>query len=323
MTNLLTDNITLISDRLNLAPSEVTSIYRQHECSSGATVEEILKNYISLNLESTDSHLQSEIQREATKISWVPPAYIKAAFEICSEPNDARDVIHILKDHFQKPKTTYVKYDVSYNVVASDADVIEVPSPHARATSPEQLPRISTNMRSSTFGSLQQVLNSPTNLQSAAVSSASLAESRRHSIAAASAANQKGRSNHLYRQVGAFYAERAREQTAGYWQASSLEANSHVDQQSTQSVIDLHGVTVQDGVEIALDRTWRWWQGLGEERTRKAKAEGLRVITGIGRHNANGLSPLRNGVCKALVNNGWKVEVMTGWFLITGRRKGQ
>ncbi|KAG4218660.1 hypothetical protein PC116_g32860 [Phytophthora cactorum] len=105
-----------------------------------------------------------------------------------------------------------------------------------------------------------------------------------------------------------------------YRQANSVEANYLVDQQSTEDTIDLHGVTVQDGVEIALDRVSKWWRGLGEERVRKAKTHGLTVVTGIGRHSSDGRSPLRINVIKALVADGWKVQIQTGSCLITGRQ---
>ena len=94
-----------------------------------------------------------------------------------------------------------------------------------------------------------------------------------------------------------------------------------VDRNSTRSMVDLHGVTVADGVDIARNRVLQWWDGLGEDRTRKAREEGLTIVTGVGRHSVDGKSRLRSSVFKALVADGWQIEVLTGACCVTGRRR--
>ncbi|KAI1416593.1 hypothetical protein F5Y13DRAFT_119677 [Hypoxylon sp. FL1857] len=312
-----TDHITLISDRLKLSPSEVTSIYHRNNASPGATVIEILNNFIVISLSPSDPDLQSDIEEETAKFPWVPRDFIQATLQICPARDDATGIIRILADHFEKP--SYLKYDVSYSVVASDSELVAAESGLIDVSMSRQLPKSSPNMQTAAVGSPLRTLNQPTNLQAAAAVSRTLAESRNHSFTSAAAAFKKGRSDPLFRQAGAYYAQRAHEQAMSFRQASSVEANYLVDQKSTKDMIDLHGVTVQDGVSIALDRVWKWWQSLGEERARKAK-QGFTVVTGIGRHSADGRSPLRINVFKALVADGWKVEVLTGSYLVTGRR---
>lgn len=123
----------------------------------------------------------------------------------------------------------------------------------------------------------------------------------------------------LGRQGAIVYTERAREEARAAAERISLASEQLVDQQSTYCSIDLHGVTVIDGVRIAKDRVWRWWNNLGEHRQSKAKLEGFTVVTGVGRHSSGGVSRLRQAVGAALKNDGWKVETLTGQFYITGR----
>ncbi|KAK1779696.1 hypothetical protein QBC45DRAFT_325288 [Copromyces sp. CBS 386.78] len=134
--------------------------------------------------------------------------------------------------------------------------------------------------------------------------------------AQASALARKGP---LGRQGAIVYTERARVEARAAAERISLASEQLVDQKSTYCSIDLHGVTVIDGVRIAKDRVWRWWNNLGEHRHSKAKLEGFTVITGVGRHSSGGVSRLRQAVGAALKNDGWKVETLTGQFYVTGR----
>ncbi|KAI0849809.1 hypothetical protein F5Y00DRAFT_234908 [Daldinia vernicosa] len=311
------EQIALISEKLNLPSSEVTSIYQDHNASLGATVVKILDNYIGVGVSSSDPDLLYDVQREVGKFPWVPHEYVKATFEVCSTQSDAISIIRILANHFEKP--AYLKYEVSYSVVASGSEEIDMPEP-TKALNSRQSPRSPTAIRSPMVDLPMRASTRPGNLQAAAAVSKAIAESRNHSFSSAASAFKKGKSDPLFRQAGAYYAERAQQQAMSYRQANSVEANYLVDQQSTESMIDLHGVTVQDGVDIALDRVSRWWRSLGEERVRKAKTHSLTVVTGIGKHSADGRSPLRINVIKALVADGWKVQIQTGSCLITGRQ---
>ncbi|KAK1771865.1 hypothetical protein QBC33DRAFT_525047 [Phialemonium atrogriseum] len=131
---------------------------------------------------------------------------------------------------------------------------------------------------------------------------------------------RKGASNPLYRQAAGVYAERIREDRRAAQEAASVSYNQLVDSQSTPLKIDLHGVPVIDGVRIAKNRVRRWWEALNEEdRERKATAYGFTVVTGVGHHCSGGVSRLRQAVGTALKNDGWKMQVFTGEFFVTGR----
>ncbi|KAK4238003.1 hypothetical protein C8A03DRAFT_34010 [Achaetomium macrosporum] len=123
----------------------------------------------------------------------------------------------------------------------------------------------------------------------------------------------------LGRQGAVVYTERARDEIRRLSAQASLMAEAHVAQQSTDTVLDLHGVFVMDGVRIAKQRVWAWWNGLGGNRKALAKQHGFTVVTGVGNHNAGGVSRLRQAVGAYLKNDGWKVETLTGKFYVTGR----
>lgn len=123
----------------------------------------------------------------------------------------------------------------------------------------------------------------------------------------------------LGRQGAVVYTDRVREGRAAFTAHASREAEAHVAQQSTSTMLDLHGVFVMDGVRIAKQRVWNWWNNLGEDRKTLAKRNGFTVVTGVGKHSVGGVSRLRQAVGAYLKNDGWKMETLTGSFYVTGR----
>ncbi|KAI0204567.1 hypothetical protein F4808DRAFT_414031 [Astrocystis sublimbata] len=304
------DNIGFISDRMGLPISEATALYQNNKCSLGAAILAYLDRYIALDLEVEDSHVrQRQIEEQKTRIPWIPNDYFGPVFSTTVTVRAAIDVIDALSTYFDKP--AYLKHAVAYNVVASDVEFDTEISAATHLTSPTKT-QFSQRFRAG-----------PSSLQEASATKATIAASAAHSRASASSAFKKGNSNPLMRAAGAFYADRARSEAASHRGAISAEAEFLVDQQSTRDTVDLHGVTVQDGVAIALDRVWCWWESLpDEDRARKVvRHGGLKVVTGLGRHNPDGKSRLRINVCKALVADGWRVEVLTGAYLVIGRMR--
>ncbi|KAL1838913.1 hypothetical protein VTJ49DRAFT_2077 [Mycothermus thermophilus] len=124
----------------------------------------------------------------------------------------------------------------------------------------------------------------------------------------------------LGRQAAVVYTERARSERALLAAQASRDAEALVERQSSATHIDLHGVFVMDGVRITRRKLWGWWNGLdGENRKVLARQEGFTVVTGIGRHSEGGVSRMRQAVGAYLRNDGWRFEVLTGRFLVTGR----
>ncbi|KAI0112444.1 hypothetical protein GGR51DRAFT_40826 [Nemania sp. FL0031] len=302
------DNISFISDHFALPVPEATDIYQRNKLSLGAAMLKILDNYIALgwqNHSSPDQLRQREAQEK--RVPWIPHDYFSPIFNTTVTSQAAIDVIDALADHFKKP--AYLKHNVTYRIAASKLDLA---------------PDTGISPQTGT-GTSQRSRTAPATLQEASAAKAAMAASTQHSFASASAAFKKGRSDPLMRQAASFYAERARAEAAGYRGAVSAEAELRVDGQSSGDTVDLHGVSVHDGVQIALDRVRRWWGARSPEEKEKTRRTvrggdaGLKVVTGLGRHNPDGKSRLRINVFKALVDDGWKVEVLTGAYLVIGR----
>lgn len=125
------------------------------------------------------------------------------------------------------------------------------------------------------------------------------------------------------RAAAGYYAQQGRDYNANMKVMSQADADAHVAQQSSSTILDLHGVTVADATRIARQGTQMWWNSLGEQRIAEyGGARGgvgsYRIVVGLGRHSADGRGKLGPAVVKALVKEGWKVEVGSGELLVTG-----
>ncbi|KAL1610524.1 hypothetical protein SLS60_002193 [Paraconiothyrium brasiliense] len=156
---------------------------------------------------------------------------------------------------------------------------------------------------------------------------ASLSATRSSAFTNASAAYRKGRSNPLYKAAAGYYAQVGRDANAHLRAQSEADADAFVSQQSTSTVLDLHGVTVDSATRIARQRTQAWWDGLGESRIpgygqgRGGARDGFRIVTGLGRHSEGGRGKIGPAVVRALVKEGWRVEVGSGELVVTGKAK--
>lgn len=271
----------------------------------GAALVQIMDNYLEVGVDISVANEWPEVREQTKKYPWVPAQYMAPAFTLSSGQQHAVDLIQILAEYYEKP--AYLRYDISYNIAAPRIDV-------------DTIGKNSSNSFSAVArakGTASPGWNSPTSsVTPTGLRSSDLAEMRNHSFQASGAAYRKGG---LYRSAAAVHSERGRDLTDHLHQARGSEAAHYVDQRSRPDQIDLHGVTVKDGVSIALDRVWIWWQSLGEERARRAR-DGFTIVTGLGRHSAGGVSQLRISVFKALVADGWRVTVLTGQYLVTGRK---
>ncbi|KAF7518441.1 hypothetical protein G7054_g13465 [Neopestalotiopsis clavispora] len=299
-------NITYLAERLPFSEPEVEYIYREKRQSMGAALVQILDNYIAIDGETLAKTRNAASDEQAKKFPWVPVTYLTPTFCLATSRQNAEDLVQILAEYYEKP--AYLRYNISYNVSGPrlELDTADNSSSKTWAAVGRKTPM--------SPGLYQSGASSP--VSGLSLSSLDLQDKRSHSFQAASAAYRKGG---LLRGAAAVYADRGRELTQDLHSARSSEAAAYVDQRSRPDHIDLHGVRVHDGVNIALDRVRQWWDSLGEDRARKAKA-GFTVVTGLGRHSAGGVSQLRVNVFKALVADGWKVQVLTGEMLVTGRK---
>ncbi|KAF2971025.1 hypothetical protein GQX73_g2590 [Xylaria multiplex] len=305
-------NIGFISDNLTLPLDEAADLYQRHKRSLGAAIIAALDAYLALSLSFNDPNKLPQVDEQQKRVPWIPNRYFGPILDMTATTQAATNIIDVLANYFEKP--AYVRYDVSYSVVAGVDSTPKSPVENNSMSLWQDIRPSHNKPRP-----VQQLHKLPTTLEAASSRKAIAAASAKHSYASASSAYKKGKSDPYMRQAAGFFADRARSEAASQRQLTSIEAGLLVDKQSTEDTIDLHGVSVQDGVDIAVDRVWNWWNSLGENKVRKAREAGLKVVTGLGRHSSDGKSRLRVNVFKALVADGWKVQVLTGAYLVTGR----
>ena len=144
-------------------------------------------------------------------------------------------------------------------------------------------------------------------------------------LSQASAAFRRAKSDHLMGGAAAYYSDVGREHIEASKKLQAAAANSFVMQQSTPTMLDLHGTTVADATRIARIKVAEWWEGLGDAKYRSggggpARA-GYRIVTGVGRHSKDGSSRLGPAVSKMLVREGWRIEICQGELIVTGKSR--
>ena len=289
-------------------------MYYRKKYSSGATVAEILGQYISLGIRTEDEDGKKQAQKLASKHRNVPEKYMPTLVQMTGSSNEfSDDIAALLSRHFAKNPWTQ-KLDLTHRLTPlPDEELDGTLSP----TSPKVRSKGSTPITSSAPSPTFPPVDYSQAMKRVAESSYARREAESH----ASQLHRRGAGNTLYRQAAVIYSDRARESARTAAAASSSAADALVSQQSTPTSADLHGVYVRDGVRIARQRVLAWWQGLGESKTRRAREEGgFTVITGLGRHSAGGVSQLRQAVAAALLQDGWKIRIETGRFVVIGRR---
>ncbi|KJZ74581.1 hypothetical protein HIM_05931 [Hirsutella minnesotensis 3608] len=305
--------IEYIAERFGIRSDEVSGVYSKNQHSAGATVVELLDLYLSHGIETKDETGKEHADGLAKKYRHVPSKYMPTIVHVAgSIPQFAEDLASLLSKHFARQSKGH-KLDLSYRLTPLPKDEIEGMEQLAIGGSARRLV-------SSRSVALPALTTGNADLAQALQQANQLHQAKRDTLSTAAQLQRRGGSSPLYRQAATFYTDRGRDLGRRAQLATSNAADLLVHQQSTPHSIDLHGVFVQDGVRIALQKTQEWWNGLGEFRARKAKEQGFTVITGLGRHSAGGVSHLRQAVAAALLQDGWRLQVDTGKFLITGRR---
>ncbi|KFA50869.1 hypothetical protein S40293_02462 [Stachybotrys chartarum IBT 40293] len=303
------DDIAFITDRIDVSFNEVSEIYYRKKCSPGATVVEVLDRYIALGIHTQDEASQKYAAELSQKYRLVPERYMATLVQVAgSIAQFSDDIAALLNKHFAKNPWTE-RLDLTHRLTPLPRDDIEG-SADGTVNKKTLGSPLSSPVSSPRFADFGQALQMSHQYNTA----------KRDATASASQLRKKGASNSLYRQAAGYYSERARELGRHAQQATSSAADLLVEQQSRLGSVDLHGVYVHDGVRIARQKTTDWWQGLGEFRAAKARSQPFTVITGLGRHSAGGVSQLRQAVAAALLQDGWRMQIETGRFVITGRR---
>ncbi|KAH7318859.1 hypothetical protein B0J17DRAFT_686277 [Rhizoctonia solani] len=107
------------------------------------------------------------------------------------------------------------------------------------------------------------------------------------------------------------YATKERE-----WKLKAAKAGVKAKQDKTSSrAIDLHGLTVNESLEVVKEGVNAWWSSAGSAST---PSESLQIITGQGRHSKGNVSVLGPAVMKMLERDGWRAHKREGTVYVTG-----
>lgn len=138
-----------------------------------------------------------------------------------------------------------------------------------------------------------------------------LQEQRRAALREAGKAWQKGHSKNHGGEIAFYFAERARELQEEVQREQLKRARDMVMRNRTVSpnseIIDLHGLIVVEAVAISREY-------LGEHFSGNV----VRIITGRGKHSANGVGVLGPAVRNALTSDGWIVDTVDGGLIVRG-----
>ncbi|KAL6911069.1 hypothetical protein GGI43DRAFT_391929 [Trichoderma evansii] len=307
-------SIVYISERLNMSAEEVSIIYAENGNSKVATILGILDQFLIQREAEPPTTLEKNVIDDLKqKYRNTPDEYLQVIVQITGPDSTyAAELASQVNAYFSK-RSMNQKLKLNYRLTPLPHEDLEgsmgtVTDTWAEGRSPRRATTISTSSTGKDLNRALQISNS-------------LQRQKQDAIASAASLHRRGASSPLYRQAAGYYAQQAREHARRAQEATSTAADILVDQQSTGRTVDLHGVSVQDGVRIARQRALNWWKGLRGSREGPLSDQSLTIITGLGRHNASGISPLRQAVAAALTRDGWKYTVETGRFVISGRGK--
>lgn len=138
----------------------------------------------------------------------------------------------------------------------------------------------------------------------------------------AAQAARKAKSDPLYGGASQYYREVAQQQRELAMRHLSAASERLVDRQSTNGDVDLHGCQVPQAIRIARERVEAWWDRLGDMKHVRGGGKqvhgGFKIITGVGLHSRDGKSRLGPAVSKALISDGWRVEIGRGFVTVVG-----
>lgn len=296
-------DVDFISDRANIPTQVVLSLYNQENRSVPRTISAILKTFLSEDSTSEEPEVQVEASLLGQDYPGLAPEYLVALIKLTQPSNTAAR--ELAKALTTKPTT----YETGSRIIIPQYAPVRI------SENDDYTPRSSFETDTSTvdFGS-------------ASASTAQLRAARSAAMEQARAAYRKSRSDRLMGGAAGYYSQVGRDHGAALHQSQAAVANAIVAAQSSAFEIDLHGVTVENAVRIARQRTNAWWTGLGENKVNgrvgaAERASGFRIITGVGRHSAGGKGVLGPAVKKGLEQDGWRLEVNSGAITVKGKSR--
>ena len=293
------NDILFLTERLDIPHEMATAAYLGSGRSQAAATVVILDDYIREGVEAQGEDAQGRLRNLQRDHKHVPIEYLSSIIQVAGPIEEwQNDVAGLLNKHFSDKEKGPLS--ISYTLTPIED---EVEDGYSVVTSKKGPKSRQAGGRDSQASSSNRVTALGT-------------------LASASPIGgfRMGKSGPVYSQTNsASSSNTIMELRQMARQARTEAAHQLVNQRRTENSIDLHGVTVNDGVRIALDSVRSWYDNLdGEYKAREAK-KGYTIITGRGLHSQGGVSLLRKALLPQLVNAGWNVQVGTGLFTIYGR----
>ena len=293
------DDIGFVASRTGMPHQKIASIYHESGASRRSTILALVEQSISehSNEKAEDLALEPGVLQLIDEFPTLPVSHAAAVVRIAQSTATTRDLARALTtspaaSNESTPARIVPQYVPYKEKSASTSQSTTPPTPSTPAYS----------------GSV-----------------VSLSAARSAAFSQASAYYRKSKSDHLMGGAAAYYAQLGRDYHASLQTVSAAEADTLAASQCTATSLDLHGLGVKDAVRITNEKVGAWWDGLGELRAKmgdgRAVGEGYKVVTGIGRHSDGGVGKLGPAVAKALMQDGWKVEVAGGELHVKGRAR--
>ncbi|KAL2431763.1 hypothetical protein ABEF95_013674 [Exophiala dermatitidis] len=300
----MSEDVDFICSRTTLQPQVVRSTYHANGARLGATIRALAKKEASTyeSLEEIDPVIELQIAEFQDEFDQVPKSQIYSLLTLARNiPSAAHELLKAMT------APTGTRSPVALQVTAQYAP------PDLKDKESENTP----SSGSSSWTTAQYGTGRAT--------AATFRRAANQSFDQASAAYRRSKSDRLYGGVAAYHSEVGRERAMAAKALQAAEADALVASQSTSTVIDLHGVTVQDAVRIAASKTQEWWDNLGEAKYAPGGGgpvrAGLRIVTGVGSHSKNHAPRIGPAVSRMLIREGWKVEIGHGELVVKGKTR--
>lgn len=317
-------DVDFIVSRTKLAHSVVLSTYHRNSSSLSTTIYALAKREAQVNGSELlcDSVTQTQISelRQEFSGSAVTDETLAGLLGICR--NSISAASELAQEMLHCPSPTELE-----QLIARRPALLDLEEDEAKAANNQDSPWKTASRRKPTSTSPGHI---PSDFRTYLSAAQQHCDTGSTAYSKASTASRRGKSDRLMSAAAGYYATVGRDEFVRAKKNAGLAADALVESQSIPgSLLDLHGTTVSDATRIAKNHVEDWWEGLGESRYsggskyREAINGGFLIVTGVGRHSKDGTSRLGPAVAKALVNNGWKVELMSGSMTVKGRLKAR
>lgn len=313
-------DIDFIATRISLPKEAVSSAYYNHSASIVNTITALLDTNIldvnSAQTTSSDPDTQAMAFQLGQEFPAISASHLTALIRL-THPSAAS--AHELAKIMTKP--TSPKHIGGIEIVTRHTPIETLISDE------DTSPRPPTNRRGATILDSHRSGIDPNTMALAFQLAGSRAKTQ------ARAASRRSKSDGLYGGAAAYYSQVGREYSAQCHQARSNAADVLVESQSDTraGLLDLHGVTIPDAMRITRAKTINWWHAIGMRgnmgvdgrvmRDAGSMSTTLRIVTGMGRHSAGGVSRIGPAVEKTLTRDGWIFGYNEGVYIVSGKKR--